>query len=157
MDSIFNMNLSVLFIYNMRRRLPFQNVFALKENPAISEYAQFVFDRGQILDQHGLLAAVISSSKELENFSNEEIAGKIAGQLALAFEMPELNNPIWYQVITEKRATFSCVPNLRRPPNNIGINNCYIAGDYTESEYPATLETAVRSGISAAKLFPNLV
>jgi uncharacterized protein with NAD-binding domain and iron-sulfur cluster len=54
-------------------------------------------------------------------------------------------------VITEKRATFACTPGLPRPPNATGLAGLALAGDYTASDYPATLETAVRSGAAAAR------
>jgi len=54
-------------------------------------------------------------------------------------------------VITEKRATFACTPGLARPGNDTGLPGLALAGDYTASDYPATLESAVRSGIGAAR------
>jgi uncharacterized protein with NAD-binding domain and iron-sulfur cluster len=54
--------------------------------------------------------------------------------------------------LTEKRATFACTPGLARPANATALPGLFLAGDYTASEYPATLETAVRSGLAAARL-----
>ena len=56
------------------------------------------------------------------------------------------------QVIAEKRATFDCVPGLARPVNRTPVPGLFLAGDYTASDYPATLEAAVRSGIQCALL-----
>lgn len=55
-------------------------------------------------------------------------------------------------MITEKRATFSCTPGLIRPGNATALPGLVLAGDYTASDYPATLETAVRSATAAARL-----
>jgi uncharacterized protein with NAD-binding domain and iron-sulfur cluster len=53
-------------------------------------------------------------------------------------------------VVTEKRATFACTPGLARPANATALPGLVLAGDYTASGYPATLESAVRSGRAAA-------
>ena len=51
------------------------------------------------------------------------------------------------QTVIEKRATFACVPGLRRPRQEIAPG-LWACGDYVEGPYPATLEGAVRSGIA---------
>jgi hydroxysqualene dehydroxylase len=53
-------------------------------------------------------------------------------------------------VVSEKRATFACVPHLARPANATPLAGLVIAGDYTDHPYPATLEGAVMSGLAAA-------
>ena len=45
-----------------------------------------------------------------------------------------------------------CTPALQRPSNDVGIDGLALAGDYTAGDYPATLESAVRSGMAAATL-----
>jgi zeta-carotene desaturase len=59
-------------------------------------------------------------------------------------------------IVIEKRATFSPLPGTDRlrPPQGSapgGIKNLYLAGDYTQSGWPATMEGAVRSGYLAAE------
>ena len=109
--------------------------------------AQWVFDRGQLGQQRGMLAAVISASGPHESLSHPELARSIHAELADRFPLPP---PKWHQVIAEKRATFSCVPNLQRPGNVTAIPGLLLAGDYTDGPYPATLEAAVRSGVACA-------
>ena len=53
-------------------------------------------------------------------------------------------------MITEKRATYASSPGLVRPRNASGLPGLALAGDYTAGDYPATLESAVRSGVAAA-------
>ena len=55
-------------------------------------------------------------------------------------------------MIAERRATFSCVVGVKRPAQRTALPNVYLAGDYTASEYPATLESAVVSGVACARM-----
>lgn len=127
--------------------------FALRDHPQQQRFAQFVFDRGQLNStQAGLLAVVISAPQEAMKLDRDTLTQSVAKQLAEDLQMPTLQQPIWSQLITEKRATFRCEPNLVRPSNRTIFNGLVLAGDYTQSDYPATLETAVRSGLTAARL-----
>jgi squalene-associated FAD-dependent desaturase len=110
-------------------------------------WAQWVFDRGWMHGTPGLLAVVISTEGDWEYASPEQLAARIAEELAQAFELPE---PLWHKVIVEKRATFSCTAGVARPDQKTGLKNFYLAGDYTAGNYPATIEGAVRSGITCA-------
>jgi squalene-associated FAD-dependent desaturase len=111
---------------------------------------QWIFDRGRLNGALGLLAAVISARGEHQGFSPDALAGAVHRELA-AF-LPGLPQLLWSRVIAEKRATFSCRPGVARPENETAVRNLYLAGDYTASDYPATLESAVRSGVLAARL-----
>jgi hydroxysqualene dehydroxylase len=127
--------------------------YALQDKPKLLQWGQFVFDRGQLQqEQKGLMAVIISAAANANQRSHAELAEDVARQLAFTFKKTEFTQPIWQQVITEKRATFSCAPDLHRPDNTTAYANLFIAGDYTASDYPATLESAVRSGVQAAKL-----
>ena len=53
--------------------------------------------------------------------------------------------------IAEKRATIACTPGVKRFSVETSTPGMYLAGDYTDPEYPPTLEAAVRSGIRAAE------
>jgi len=131
-----------------RLALPFH---ALLDEPASAHWGQFVFDRGQLdARQAGLLSVVISASGAAAALDQAVLAQALAAQLATVLGRPELAAPEWTQVITEKRATFACTPALARPANATGLAGLVLAGDYTASAYPATLEAAVRSGKLAA-------
>jgi predicted NAD/FAD-dependent oxidoreductase len=132
-----------------RLDLPF---YALLDQPGAGHWGQFVFDRGHLdPSQAGLWSVVVSASADAAALDQTELARAVAAQLAAVFGRPALDAPAWTQVITEKRATFACTPGLQRPPNATGLAGLVLAGDYTDSDYPATLETAVRSGAAAAK------
>ncbi|MGX9782762.1 hydroxysqualene dehydroxylase HpnE [Janthinobacterium lividum] len=139
---------------SVRLDLPF---YALVDAPEQQHWGQFVFDRGQLdSNQAGLLAVVISASGYAAEQGHGPLAQAIAAQLAQVLQRPALAQPLWTQLITEKRATFACTPDLARPGNASGVPGLLLAGDYTANDdrtqdYPATIEAAVRSGVAAAK------
>ena len=117
-------------------------------------FTQWLFDKGQIAGQHGLIAAVISAEGLHQELEQEQLAQKVAQELREQLGIME--TPLWCRVIAEKRATFSCEPNLPRPAHTTPLANVLLAGDYTAGDYPATLEGAVMSGIWCAKEIVNL-
>ncbi len=112
--------------------------------------SQWLFDKGQIAGQHGLIAAVISAEGLHQNLSHDELAQRVIAELAEEFAIRE--QPEWYKVIAERRATFACTPNLQRPDQQTALPRLFLAGDYTAGDYPATLEGAVQSGLRCAAL-----
>lgn len=112
--------------------------------------SQWVFDRGQLCNQKGLLAVIVSAEGKHQKLKQDDLALRVAKELNRAF--PHLPKPLWHKVIAEKRATFACTPNLARPGNKTAQENLYLAGDYTYADYPATIEGAIRSGIQCAQL-----
>lgn len=126
--------------------------FALEDDDTQGHWGQFVFDRGQLQSQHaGLLAVVVSASHKACEQGHDLLAPQITQQLAQQLQLAALATPLWHKVISEKRATFRCSPHLQRPEVSTSFPTLMIAGDYTASDYPATLEAAVRSGHAAAK------
>lgn len=109
--------------------------------------AQWLFDRQALAGQRGLVAVVISAARA---HGNDRIARLVADEMAVHF--PEFGKPLWSKAIIERFATFRCLPNLERPENETPLAGLYLAGDYTASAYPATLESAVRSGVRCARL-----
>lgn len=134
---------------DVRLDLPF---YALVDDPRAGHWGQFVFDRGQLDPTHaGLCSVVVSASADAAALGQPALAQAIAAQLAAVFKRPGMAAPEWTQVITEKRATFACTPGLQRLASATGLDGLVLAGDYTVGDYPATLESAVRSGAAAAK------
>lgn len=116
----------------------------------VNNLGQWVFDRGISHNQHGLLAVIISVTGIHSTMDHGKLAMLIAQELHQAFATPL--TPIWHQVIEEKRATFSCDSGISRPTQTTPLTNLYLAGDYTASDYPATLEAATQSGVKCAHL-----
>ena len=112
--------------------------------------SQWLFDRGQIAAQQGLIAVVISAEGIHQDLSQEQLSQKVIAELNEHLNINEV--PLWHQVIAEKRATFSCEVNLSRPSHLTPVSNLLLAGDFTAGEYPATLEGAVMSGIRCANV-----
>jgi zeta-carotene desaturase len=96
---------------------------------------------------------VISASRSLETMPRAEVIAMAIRELAEFF--PGVSNAKLEKahVVKEIRATFSAGPGLelRRPLSRTSIPNLFLAGDWTRSGWPATMEGAVRSGYLAAE------
>ncbi|MBI2226447.1 MAG: FAD-dependent oxidoreductase [Betaproteobacteria bacterium] len=110
----------------------------------------WVFDREKLCGQRGLIGVVISAEGAHQDLGQDELGARAHHELTR--RLGRLPDPLWQRVIAEKRATFSCTVGLKRPPQATPLRNFFLAGDYTASDYPATLEAAVRSGIHCAEL-----
>lgn len=111
--------------------------------------AQWVFDRGQLGGEAGLLACVISAHGEHEQLSREDLEITIHQQLERELGR-RLPSPDWVLTVVERRATIACRPGIVRPDIKTPVPGLWLAGDYIDSPYPATMESAVRSGTAAA-------
>ena len=128
--------------YGERASLPFPMV-GLADG-----LVQWVFDRGALLGEKGRLACVISAQGDHQQMSLDALAERCQRELAAA--LPGLGKAQWSRVIAEKRATVTCSPGPKAAmPSVPGV---LFAGDYTDGEYPPTLEAAVRSGVRAARV-----
>lgn len=144
-DSLEHQPIYTLYLqYSARIRLP-HPMLGLHQRSS-----QWLFDKGQIAGQHGLIASVISAEGIHQQLSRDELAEKVIAELHEEFGIVE--RPLWYKVIAEKRATFACTPGLQRPDQQTAQPHLLLAGDYTKDDYPATLEGAVRSGLRCADL-----
>jgi len=96
-----------------------------------------------------MLAVVISASGAHERLTHAALVAAADAQLRRL--SPGLPPCAWSQVIAEQRATYACTPGRVRPAGPRLAPGLYLAGDYVDAEYPATLEAAVRSGLAAAR------
>lgn len=111
--------------------------------------AQFVFDRGQLGGPAGLLAFVISGARRWVESGREATVAATLAQARRSLGAVLNGEPELRLLVSEKRATFRCVPGLQRPAGRVAAG-LWAAGDHVAGPYPATLEGAVRSGVEAA-------
>ena len=98
------------------------------------------------------LAVTISGADRLLDMPREEIARTLWGEVAALTGLPSQLPP--WQIIKERRATFAALPSqeAKRPGARTAWRNLLLAGDWTATGLPATIEGAVRSGNRAASL-----
>ncbi|MBN4666232.1 FAD-dependent oxidoreductase [Pandoraea nosoerga] len=97
------------------------------------------------------LSVTISGADHLLDESRESLAQRIWEEVARACRVPATPMPVW-QLVREKRATFAATPaqDTRRPGTKTRWRNLMLAGDWTATGLPATIEGALRSGNRAA-------
>lgn len=97
--------------------------------------------------------AVISASRSLDGVPAEGIVARVVDELCEVWPAAQKARLIHGRVITERRAVFAPVPGVDRlrPPQQTPIANLQLAGDWTRTGWPATMEGAVRSGFLAAE------
>jgi len=125
---------------------------------ALGTTVQWVFDKRRI--RPGLVALTVSAGSSLVSEPTEVIAQRCDAELRQLF--PELRGIglRHSQVIKEKQATPLFTPHTVRPAATALqplAKNLIIAGDWTDTGLPATIEGAVRSGITAAELVYDAV
>ena len=121
---------------------------ALEDNVLHGHYGQWAFNRGALdAANRGVLAVVISCGGVEEEPTLDALCKAVARQMCDVYRLPA---PRAARAIIERRATLACVPDLERPAQSTSLPRLALAGDWTASEYPCTLETAVRSGAAAA-------
>src|SRR5262249_11206300 len=94
-----------------------------------------------------------SASHDLANRQRESIVDETVGDLLAMFPAASSAKLLRWQLITQRDAVFSVRPGLEtiRPPQQTAIANLLLAGDWTRTGWPATMESAVRSGYLAAE------
>jgi squalene-associated FAD-dependent desaturase len=104
------------------------------------------------------LSLVISGAQEFVEMSKEELLTIAMKDLRRVLPKAKNANIVHSIVIKEKRATFSPSPGLEaiRPLPETSFSNLFLAGDWTNTGFPATIEGAVLSGKKAAELICEL-
>ena len=110
----------------------------------INGVAEWLFLRGTVI------SVTISAADVLAEMPAPDIAKRVWSDIVLALDINEAMPP--YRVVKERRATFSQTPGAMRLRLGTCTNfkNLFLAGDWTDTELPATIESAIRSGHKAA-------
>jgi squalene-associated FAD-dependent desaturase len=100
----------------------------------------------------GRISATISDAGRLFDMPRTELAQTMWNDIAKVTGLPTTLPP--WQIVRERRATFAATPeeNARRPAAETSWENLFMAGDWTQTGLPATIEGAIRSGYRAADL-----
>jgi len=125
-----------------------REVTTLPHATLLDRTMQWMFNK----DSGRYLQLVVSASRDLTNASREDIIDIALGDLRLYFPRVLDATLVRAHVVKEQRATFSAAPGTEalRPPAATHIPNLFLAGDWTNTGWPATMEGAVRSGYIAA-------
>ncbi|MEW9581760.1 hydroxysqualene dehydroxylase HpnE [Paraburkholderia sp. DGU8] len=99
------------------------------------------------------LSVTVNSAERLLDVPHEALASTVWAEVAQAAKLPAAPMPDW-QVVMEKCATFAALPDQEtlRPGTRTRWNNLMLAGDWTATGLPATIEGAIRSGQKAADM-----
>jgi len=99
------------------------------------------------------LQVVVSASRDLLDLERADVIGVALSELPYYFPLVRDAKVEKAHVIKEARATFSAAPGTEsnRPGQKTAFQNLFLAGDWTRSGWPATMEGAVRSGYLAAE------
>ena len=126
-----------------------REVTTLPHATLLDRTMQWMFNKGG----GKYLQLVVSASRDLTPLSRNEIIDIAIGDLRLYFPRVRDAQLVKAHVIKEQRATFSAAPETEhlRPTADCAIANLFLAGDWTHTGWPATMEGAVRSGYCAAE------
>jgi uncharacterized protein with NAD-binding domain and iron-sulfur cluster len=121
--------------------------------------SQWVFNHGARVDVNTsdtprhYYQVVISASRNLAGQDREQLVREIIAELGRVWPAAHGARLLRWRLVTEQAAVFSVVPDIDRwrPPQQTPIANLALAGDWTATGWPATMEGAVRSGYLAGE------
>ena len=162
---------------NFHHTVPFSNVELFQSSPIVSLHLwfdaefmeadftgligkrlQWVFNRRRIMGSRGrgssYLSAVVSGAHDIVDLSKTRLVQIACEDLKDVFPAYARAKLLHSVVIKEKRATFSPTNETEpfRPAAETPIRNFFLAGDWTDTGLPATIEGAILSGVNAAKI-----
>lgn len=119
---------------------------------------QWAFNRGEVAPGEHYVQVVVSAAHELRRLGGEKTGQAIESELRRLFPMAAAARLVRSRVVMEQAATFVPTPGIDaiRPGPRSPFANLILAGDWTATDWPATMEGAIRSGQNAASAIgPN--
>ena len=123
---------------------------------------QWIFNKGSILEGSGTsgssfvggqhICISVSAAWEYIDRNREEISDEFIREMAEVFPAARDAKVLRSLVVKQRNATFRCFPGVNdlRPASVTPISNLFLAGEWTDTGWPSTMESAVRSGYNAA-------
>jgi hydroxysqualene dehydroxylase len=104
---------------------------------------------------HDRLSVTVSAADHLMDTDTDDLTLLLWRDVSAVHDLTGPVPPC--RIVKEKRATFAATPaqDARRPPARTRWANLFLAGDWTDTGLPATIEGALRSGNTAARLVPG--
>jgi len=114
---------------------------------------QWIFNRGETSPGEHYIQIVASAAREFQGQGHDLIQRQIVEEMVRLFPDAANAKLLRARVVTEHAATFSAIPGVDRwrPKQASPIPNLFLAGDWTATGWPATMEGAVRSGYLAGE------
>jgi squalene-associated FAD-dependent desaturase len=149
--------------YNLRRleTSPITSVHLWYDRPVlrlphvvlVGCIGQWLFNRGSTPEGGQYVQVVVSAARQFRGLGHDEVERQVTAELKRLLPPARAARLVRARVITEHAATFSAVPGVDRwrPPQVSPIANLFLAGDWTATGWPATMEGAVRSGYLASE------
>jgi squalene-associated FAD-dependent desaturase len=118
----------------------------------VDRLSHWVFNRSN-KDGRWYYQIVISAARDLESMLEADVLDRVESELKEVWPAAEDAQRIHGRLITEHKAVFAPVPDVdkRRLNQATSVSNLFLAGDWTQTGWPATMEGAVRSGYLAAE------
>lgn len=137
-----------------------REITSLPHAALVGRMSQWVFRHSRFEDASANREAgeryqvVVSASQQLANLPGDELLTRVLVDLRSAFPKAKAARLLHHRIVTERNAVFSVTPEVqqRRLPTETGVCNVYLAGDWTQSGWPATMEGAIVSGYRAASM-----
>jgi len=126
----------------------------------VGRLSQWLFNRGPAAAEPAESKArghyyqvVISASRDILDRERSEVVEDVLSDLRAVWPAARESKLLHWRLVSDREAVFSCRPGLEalRPEQCTPIPNLFLAGDWTRTLWPATMESAVRSGYLAAQ------